>query len=102
MHRKQSDAFFRIGLPMLILVTGGSVFLSKLLQGKFDIKACNSKACVLSSVLITSILMNRVVLPTDYWRALGTVTGRSKQGSRFGAAIPAQQAQSELRGRVAG
>ena len=36
---RQSDAFFRIGLPMLLLVTGGSLFLSKLLQGKFDIKA---------------------------------------------------------------
>ncbi|BDA47414.1 hypothetical protein COCOBI_10-2620 [Coccomyxa sp. Obi] len=29
---------------MLILVTGGSVFLSKLLQGKFDIKDAQNKA----------------------------------------------------------
>lgn len=39
MPSKQSDAFFRIGLPMIILVTGGSVFLSSLLQGKYEIKA---------------------------------------------------------------
>lgn len=43
MPSKQSNAFFRIGLPMLVLVTGGSVFLSKLLQGKFDIKARKAK-----------------------------------------------------------
>ena len=33
-----SDAFIRIGLPMFILVTGGSLLLSQLLQGKYDIK----------------------------------------------------------------
>lgn len=38
MVRRQSEAFFRIGLPMFILVTGGSVVLSHLLQGKYDIK----------------------------------------------------------------
>ena len=37
-RRQGSDAFFRIGVPMFILVTGGSLLLSQLLQGKFDIK----------------------------------------------------------------
>lgn len=37
-RRQSSDAFFRIGVPMFILVTGGSLLLSQLLQGKFDIK----------------------------------------------------------------
>ena len=36
-----SDAFIRIGMPMFILVTGGSLLLSHLLQGKFDIKVLN-------------------------------------------------------------
>jgi hypothetical protein len=38
MARRQGDAFLRVGLPMVILVTGGSVILSQLLQGKYDIK----------------------------------------------------------------
>ena len=38
MARRQSSAFLRVGLPMFILVTGGSVILSQLLQGKYDIK----------------------------------------------------------------
>ena len=38
MVRAQSDAFIRVGLPMFIVVTGGSVLLSHLLQGKYDIK----------------------------------------------------------------
>jgi hypothetical protein len=35
---RQKDSFFRIGLPMLLLVTGGSYILSRLVQGKYDIK----------------------------------------------------------------
>ena len=38
MTSRQSHAFLRVGLPMIILVTAGSVILSQLLQGKYDIK----------------------------------------------------------------
>ncbi|CAL5224746.1 g7479 [Coccomyxa viridis] len=43
-RRQASDAFLRIGLPMFILVTGGSFLLSQLLQGKYDIKEAQDKA----------------------------------------------------------
>ena len=52
--RQGTDAFFRIGIPMFILVTGGSFLLSQLLQGKFDIKASLSAllcACLVSALL---------------------------------------------------
>ncbi|CAK0787901.1 hypothetical protein CVIRNUC_011123 [Coccomyxa viridis] len=42
--RQGTDAFFRIGIPMFILVTGGSFLLSQLLQGKFDIKEAQGRA----------------------------------------------------------
>lgn len=42
MARRQSGAFLRVGLPMIVLVTGGSVILSQLLQGKYDIKVLRS------------------------------------------------------------
>ena len=53
-NRQGTDAFFRIGIPMFILVTGGSFLLSQLLQGKFDIKASLSAllcACLVSALL---------------------------------------------------
>ncbi len=52
--RQGTDAFYRIGVPMFILVTGGSFLLSQLLQGKFDIKAGLSAlfyACLVSALL---------------------------------------------------